>query len=46
MKRGSCAIQQNAKPISSTKRTWGEGLLNDGRDELQAAGSATLMLIQ
>ncbi len=27
-------------------RTWGEGLLNDGRDELQAAGRAILMLVE
>jgi hypothetical protein len=27
-------------------RTWGEGLLNDGRDELRAAGRAVLMLVQ
>ena len=27
-------------------RTWGEGLLNDGRDELRAAGRAVLMLVE
>jgi len=27
-------------------RTWGEGLLNDGRDELRAAGRAILMLVE
>jgi hypothetical protein len=27
-------------------RTWGEGLLNDGRDELRAAGRAVLMLAE
>lgn len=27
-------------------RTWGEGLLNDGRDELRAAGRALLMLVE
>jgi hypothetical protein len=26
-------------------RAWGEGLLNDGRDELRAAGRAILMLV-
>jgi hypothetical protein len=26
--------------------TWGEGLLNDGRDELRAAGRAILMLVE
>jgi hypothetical protein len=26
-------------------RTWGEGLLNDGRDELRAAGRAISMLV-
>jgi hypothetical protein len=26
-------------------RTWGEGLLNDGRDEVRAAGRAILLLI-
>jgi hypothetical protein len=27
-------------------RTWGEGLLNDGRDELRAAGRAIMMLVE
>lgn len=27
-------------------RTWGEGLLNDGRDELRAAGRAISMLVE
>jgi hypothetical protein len=27
-------------------RTWGEGLSNDGRDELRAAGRALLMLVE
>jgi hypothetical protein len=27
-------------------RTWGEGLLNDGRDEVRAAGRAILLLIE
>jgi hypothetical protein len=27
-------------------RTWGEGLLNDGRDELKAAGRAIMMLVE
>jgi hypothetical protein len=27
-------------------RAWGEGLLNDGRDELRAAGRAILMLVE
>lgn len=27
-------------------RTWGEGLLNDGRPELRAAGRAILMLVE
>ena len=27
-------------------RTWGEGLLNDGRDELKAAGRAIIMLVE
>jgi hypothetical protein len=27
-------------------RTWGEGLLNDGRDELRAAGKAILILVE
>jgi hypothetical protein len=27
-------------------RTWGEGLLNDGRDEIRAAGRALLMLVE
>ena len=26
--------------------TWGEGLLNDGRDELRAAGRAIMMLVE
>ena len=26
--------------------TWGEGLLNDGRDELRAAGRAILLLVE
>jgi hypothetical protein len=29
-----------------TLRTWGEGLLNDGRDEVRAAGRAILLLIE
>jgi hypothetical protein len=27
-------------------RTWGEGLLSDGRDELRAAGKAISMLVE
>ncbi len=27
-------------------RTWGEGLMNDGRDELRAAGRAISMLVE
>ena len=27
-------------------RAWGEGLVNDGRDELRAAGRALLMLVE
>ena len=27
-------------------RTWGEGLMSDGRDELRAAGRAVLMLVE
>jgi hypothetical protein len=27
-------------------RTWGEGLLNDGRDELRAAGRAIMILVE
>jgi hypothetical protein len=27
-------------------RTWGDGLLNDGRDEVRAAGRAILLLIE
>ena len=27
-------------------RTWGEGLLNDGRDELRAAGRAISILVE
>jgi hypothetical protein len=27
-------------------RSWGEGLLSDGRDELRAAGRALLMLVE
>jgi hypothetical protein len=29
-----------------TLRSWGEGLLNDGRDELRAAGRAIAMLVE